>query len=480
MSVPRWLRPFSAAVLVVLLVVSPPAQAQSGPPGRVDPALADALDQALLGFAARYGVEGVSAAVVLPDGGVWVGADGYSTAEEPVEPDMAFGIGSATKTVTAALLLRLDEQGLVDLDASVETYLPWLSAYPNIPGSVTLRQLLAHRSGIFNYTNNPDIQAVLWADPGHIVTPDELLSLVGPPLFAPGTRWSYSNTNFYLAGLVAETVKGASVPEVYAASFFEPLGMTHTRFGWEPVPDGQRWAHGWGTLSDGTDIDLTTLSPNSNFSAAFSSGGLVSTAEEQARWAAALFGGDVVRPASLTEMTTLSTFTSSFPGGRAVGYGLGCFALELGGERVWAHSGRIAGYSGSMGYNPARRVGLAVLTNRSGSGNPDAMLAELHRVVVLNPVAAEDTPETASGIELHEVGPNPTTANVTARFAVPSGSSARIEVLDALGRKVRVLDLGGAREGEAEVNMSGLAPGVYAVRLVAGAEAAVRFVTVTR
>ncbi|HLA64750.1 MAG TPA: serine hydrolase, partial [Rhodothermales bacterium] len=398
----------------------------------------------------------------------------------PVAPDMVFGIGSGTKTYTAALLLLLAEEGRVDLDAGVGTYLPWLTDYPNITVTASLRRLLSHRSGIANYTSNPAFGAALFADPAHLFTPDEILSFVGTPLFNPGSGWNYSNTNYYLAGLVIEAVTGMSAPEAFAAYFTGPQGLAHTRFGWEPVPEGQQWAHGWATVSGGGSIDLTTLSPNSNFSAAFTAGGLVSTAEESARWARALWGGDVLSAASFAQMTTLTALGSNFPGGRTVGYGLGVFALELGGVPVWAHSGRIAGYSGSMAYDPARDVSIAVLANRNGSGNPDAMLAELHAVVAQHVVAAEGGPAGGDALDLQVVGPNPSRGPVFFRFTTATAGPVRLEVLDVLGRRVAVPAEGAFSPGRHEVRWgaSATANGVYVVRLRQGGHERVRPLTV--
>lgn len=480
MRASRWICRLAVAALVLVLTPGPEARAQGAGAGVFDPALAAALDQRIEGIAARYGVEGASAAVILPDGAVWTGADGNSTAEARVAPDMVFGIGSGTKTYTAALLLLLAEEGEVDLDAGVGTYLPWLVDYPNIPGTITLRQLLAHRSGIRNYTSNPNFGAVLFSDPAHLFTPDEILAFVGTPLFAPGTQWSYSNTNYYLAGLVIEAVTGVSAAEAFAARFAGPMGLAHTRFGWEPVPEGQQWAHGWATVSGGGSIDLTTMSPNSNFSAAYTAGGLVSTAEESARWARVLWGGDVLSPASFAQMTTLSAFQNTFPGGRTYGYGLGVFALILGDTPVWAHSGRIAGYMGSMAYDPTRDVSIAVLANRNGSGNPDAMLAELHAVVVQHVTAAEGVPAGVDALDLRVVGANPSRGTVALRFTTSEAAPVRLEVLDVLGRSVAVLADGARSPGphEARWDATAAANGVYVARLRQGGHEVVRQVTV--
>jgi D-alanyl-D-alanine carboxypeptidase len=107
-----------------------------------------------------------------------------------------------------------------------------------VPGgdAINVRQLLSHTSGIFNYTDDPELINALLADPLRTVTPEQLIAVATahPPLFAPGTSWSYSNTNYILAGLIIQAVTGRGVPEELQGRIFTPLGLDGTSF---PVTD---------------------------------------------------------------------------------------------------------------------------------------------------------------------------------------------------------------------------------------------------
>ena len=119
-------------------------------------------------------------------------------------------MGSITKTFVSVVVLQLVGEGRLRLDDSVEQWLPGL-----VPDgdAINVRQLLNHTSGIFNYTDDPDLFNELIADPFRTVTPEQLVAVATahPPLFEPGTSWSYSNTNYILTGLIIEAVTGRGV-----------------------------------------------------------------------------------------------------------------------------------------------------------------------------------------------------------------------------------------------------------------------------
>ena len=150
-----------------------------------------------------------------------------------VEPGSAFRVGSVSKTFVAVMLLQLVDDGTIGLDDLVVDHAPELT----IADGVTIRQLLAHRSGLPEHADGELAPAVL-ADPARTWTPADVLELVAdqPRDFAPDTQFAYSNTNYIVAGLLLESVTGMTLAENLQSRIVEPLGLSSTYF----APDGTR------------------------------------------------------------------------------------------------------------------------------------------------------------------------------------------------------------------------------------------------
>jgi len=160
--------------------------------------LQNALDKAL-----EIGSEGhqlgISAAIIIPDEEIWIGVAGVSHPGTPIAPEMLFDIGSSEKNFQAALVLKLKEEGLLSLDDPISK---WLPDYPNINHTVTIRQLLNHTSGIYDFIEHPDStwrRGFSNIDPIKIWTPEEVITtFMSEPYFSPGEGWHYSTTNYLL------------------------------------------------------------------------------------------------------------------------------------------------------------------------------------------------------------------------------------------------------------------------------------------
>src|SRR5215467_5717495 len=155
---------------------------------------------------------------------------GYGTTElggtTLPRPDTHFRIASNTKTMTAAVISLLVQEGKLRFDDPVSKY---VSEVPN-GGNITVSELLRMRSGLFNYTSAPELAESLDHDPARVWTTDELLAIAfkHPPVFAPGTKFDYCNTNYALLGLIAEKVEGAPLARIFQDRLFGPLGMKET------------------------------------------------------------------------------------------------------------------------------------------------------------------------------------------------------------------------------------------------------------
>lgn len=199
--------------------------------------------------------------------GEWRGSSGVAElgTDRPIDPDGWFRVGSITKTFTAAVALTLVADGLLDLDATYDEWGP----------TVTLRQLLNHTTGIYNYTDELGDEAAIVRERYDHWDPERALrmALRHEPLFEPGTDWSYSNTNYTIVGLIIEAATGRSYAEEVRARVLEPLGLQQTIVPGDDIDLPEPHAHGYLSVDDEL-VDMTKL----NASQAWSSGSIVSTA----------------------------------------------------------------------------------------------------------------------------------------------------------------------------------------------------------
>jgi D-alanyl-D-alanine carboxypeptidase len=251
-----------------------------------------------------------------------------------------FRIASVTKPFVATIVLELVSEGKLALDDSVEHWLPAL--VPN-GGNITIRELLNHTSGIYNYVDDREFDETEVADPTHIWSPRQLIAVATshPPLFEPGRGWSYSNTNYVILGLVVEAVTGTPLEQQLRARLFEPLALGSTSYV-PAVETSGTLAHGFigsATLPDipsGTLIDVTTSLNGSWFSGAAA---IVSNGDDVTKFFASLLGGHIL-PANL--LAAMKTVTPNSPNGYR--YGLGLTRVPTACGTAYGHVGDFIGY----------------------------------------------------------------------------------------------------------------------------------------
>lgn len=275
----------------------------------------------------------------------------------PVRRADHFRAGSLTKTFLAAVVLQLAAEGRLGLDDPVEEYLPGLLRGPGYAGrAVTVRQLLTHTSGLYDYTRDPGLVRRLFgagfaAHRYDSHTPRELVrtALAHPPVFRPpGSGWQYSNTDYTVLGMVVEEVTGRGYAAEVRQRIIEPLGLAGTSFpGTRPTlpdPHGRGYASAAaGDPARDARRDVTEFDPSS----AGAAGELVSTLDDLTRFYGALLGGALVPEERLEQMRN-----TEGQGGR---YGMGLFPVVLECGSLWGHNGTINGSS--------------VLVVGSGNGN---------------------------------------------------------------------------------------------------------------
>ncbi|MFB6723990.1 serine hydrolase domain-containing protein [Kribbella sp. NPDC056345] len=279
--------------------------------------------------------------------------DAQSGAAGPVTPNAYFRIGSVTKTFVATVVLQLVDEQRVRLDDPIARYLPGV-----VPDGerITVRQVLDHTSGIYDYAHDPGWSTNRWrgADRFRHYEPSQLLEVAfsHPPYFPPGTGWHYSNTNYIVAGLLIERVTGRSYGAEISRRILRPLRLTQTSLPGDRPGLPSPHAPGY-TSVDGKLVDATLMNPSLDWAA----GEMISTTADLNRFFDALFAARLTSKAALAEMRRYVPATDLFE------YGLGLQRFRLPcGTTVEGHSGQILGYttysthSGSthatLSYNP--------------------------------------------------------------------------------------------------------------------------------
>jgi D-alanyl-D-alanine carboxypeptidase len=337
-------------------------------------------------------------------------AFGYGTTElgvtTPPRADTHFRAASNTKTMTAAVIVLLVQEGKLRFDDPVSKY---VQGVPN-GDDITIGQLLKMRSGLYNYTAAPELAESLDNNPTKVWTPEELLAIAfkRPPLFAPGKEFDYCNTNYALLGLIVENLEGAKLAKVFQDRLFGPLGMKRTLLPAstsnaipEPYAHGYLYGSSSYALVDApypADLQAAakagTLKPNDdtaqNPSYSFGAGNSISTADDLAIWMRALVGGKLFDADYRRQwLDSLEPEDSSKPGGQKYGYGI--TQITFGPNSVYFHGGEMPGYNSFMGYDPVNDVTLVIWTNLTLSldGLPTAnslMLKMLDQIYTVSPL----------------------------------------------------------------------------------------------
>ena len=335
------------AVALVSLLLFARNHAKAQP---FNPQLAAMLQDTLNYYvSAISNIKGMSASVYLPGQGTWQGTAGVSYAGQPITPDMGFGIASNTKLFISAAMLKLVDGKKISLNDSLKK---WLPTYKNINPNITIRQLLNHTSGV-----QDPIFLSPWMDsimkyPNRVFTPNEVLSWVGTPVFAAGTSWGYSNVNYILAGMVAESVTGFHISKIIRDSILTPLNLTKTFYDVKEPAVGTV-AHRWYNNIDYNDTSRVGLN-----SAGGSAGSLFSTTGNMAKWYNALFTGQLLSPASFAELTN---FINTY--GPPYTYGLGLESQVWWGHYTYGHGGSTWGYKSRMIFDPCMGAVVCGLVN---------------------------------------------------------------------------------------------------------------------
>lgn len=363
-----------AAGITATVCAAGPASAREAAPAS-HRATQQAMDAAV-----RDGVPGV-VGIAQRDGRTWSGDSGVADLRTGRErqPEDRYRVGSITKTFVATVVLQLEAEGRLSLDDTVEHWLPGVVRGNGHDGAkITLRQLLNHTSGIYNYTQDQALGQRIFSTEFlqhryDTYTPRQLvdIAMAHAPNFEPGASWRYSNTNFVLAGMVIEKATGHSYATEIERRVLRPLHLRSTTVpGTDsrmPRPSGRAYSK-LSTESTGRTYDVTALNP----SMAGSAGEMVSDSADLNRFYRALLTGELLPQRQLKEMTTTVVMDPGDPDAR---YGLGLQMNKLPcGTEVWGHGGGIHGSSSEALTTKDGRHSLAFNFNGDWSGDSAAVV----------------------------------------------------------------------------------------------------------
>jgi D-alanyl-D-alanine carboxypeptidase len=319
--------------------------------------------------------------VRVGDRNVVTAAAGESMSGVPARTDMRFRIGAVAISYLGTLALQLDEEGLLDLDAPIARW------YPGLPDAdrVTPRMLLLGTSGYRDYVGYRPFNAAFYANPFRHWTPQEVirLALARPAACAPGQCWSYSHANFVILGEVMSRATGRPLATLIRARILRPAGLRHTTASLTAeIPAPVLHAY---TRERGTYEESTYWNP----SWTLARGAIqTSTIGDLVRTASVIGSGRLLTPAAYRDFTAPAT--AGLPPWSARRY----YALGIVSDNGWLNqSPSFAGYFGAMGYQPERRISIAVASTKleGAKSDPNVSIAIYRRIAAyLAPGAAPE------------------------------------------------------------------------------------------
>jgi D-alanyl-D-alanine carboxypeptidase len=335
-----------------LLVLAFPVRAEEAP--TLPPELRSRVDAVAHDVLEKTGVPSASVAIVRDGRIAYLAAygDARLSPKKAATPDMRYSIGSISKQFTASAILLLQQEGKLSLDDPVGTFVPGLTR----GSEVTVRQVLSHTSGYQDYwpqdyvppfmLTRIDAQAILdrWAR--------------RPLDFEPGTEWQYSNTNYVIAGLIAEKAAGVPLWQFLNARIFGPLGIaTATNIDERGLPQAD--PTGYFRYALGPPRPAPKEGPGWLFAA----GEIAMTPSDLAKWDISMIKRTVLSPASYDTLETEIRLKN----GENTGYGLGVDVSVVGGHRQIEHTGEVSGFTAENIVLPDDAAAVVVLTNQDAA-----------------------------------------------------------------------------------------------------------------
>jgi CubicO group peptidase (beta-lactamase class C family) len=332
----------------------------------------------------KTGETGCAALVAIKGQIVYKKAFGMANLElnVPMQPDMVFRVGSITKQFTAIAILQLMEQGKLALQDDITKFIP---DYPTQAYKITIEHLLTHTSGIKSYTGVPEFQKYIKEDLKPAESIDKFKNL--PMEFAPGTKWNYNNSGFFLLGYIIEKASGKTYQEYIDENLFKPAGMNNSLYGSDKKILMNR---AYGYESDG---DTTVNADYLSMLLPYSAGSIMSTVEDLYKWNRALLSYKLVKKETLEKAFNEYKLSD----GKGTHYGYGWFLLQLQGSPTIEHGGAINGFLANAIYLPQEDVFVAVFSNNGGK-SPEFVSMKMAAIAIGKPLSFTEIPLTGDAL----------------------------------------------------------------------------------
>ena len=400
-SLRRMRQTAAAAGVAAALTVACGAAAQAAAPDDY----AKIVDAYLADRATAENISGVSAYISLGDPGPGIEIFAGTTSlggKVPMSGDTLFQMGSNTKGFTGALILALEAEGKLTIDQTVGDWLPLYPAWKD----VTIRQLLHMTSGLPNYSESLVLGRLWGTDPGRHYTLEDLIDFAYPSQsvnLPPNSGWFYSNTNYILAGMIAEKASGMSYKQAIEEKLFRPALLSDTHYEPMAYPPAilDRAASGYFFNPDcglyEPDCKELVLAPlmgkdmrTADISWAGPAGGIIATPRELSRWIRAVFAGKVLPPKQLEEFLSLVSTKTGEPIAEVTpddprGFSLGLVRVQPpdGGRPVWFYEGETLGYRTAFVFSPETNVLIAASANSQPAGPEDKLIPMMLKLLAL-------------------------------------------------------------------------------------------------
>lgn len=312
-----------------------------------------------------HNVPGVSVSLVTGDGTTWNFATGHQDAERIIElnENSLFQIGSATKTFTAVEVMLQVEEGRLSLDDTLDKW------YPEYPRSdeITVDYLLSHRSGIEDIFSNIGIITSASMNHRKVWDISKVLSLMSRKelLFEPGSKFSYSNTNYLLLGGILKKITGRDIHTLFKENIFDVVGMNSSY-----LPPGENRSDY--VLVSGIDYDYLPMGPTwmdinqtSWTTLAYSAGGAISSTKDLLKFYKTLFEGDLLSAESKNIFFDIVESDTEYPEESIIGYKYGLSLIEVEKYIGIGHRGGVMGYDTTPIYFPEKDIYIVIITNQT-------------------------------------------------------------------------------------------------------------------
>lgn len=346
----------------------------SGPTNSIDqvpPQVAQDFQSALERQSSNNLVIGAQATVMIPGVGQWTGVYGQSGDSTPMEKELLVPVGSVGKSVISGLVLRLVDLGYLSLDDTVGELLP---SFPNVTPEATVAQILSNSSGIASYSSWPGYIDTIAADlDREWDRADIIRRFVGFREFEPGTSWKSSNTGYMLAEMIAESVTGEDLIDLYREHLYEPLGLGGITIVGAEEPHAPR-AVTWTGPAGGPFQNFNETYDGRSFQTGFGFVGVtVFNSMTLARWGQALFGRDFLSDETRAAMLTAIPDDGRIPG--QTGASLGVRRFGYFDRTQWGHSGTVFNGSAFVLWDVESDIVVALVYNQSGASHSQSHFA---------------------------------------------------------------------------------------------------------